>query len=104
MSIADPPQIEFFGDLTIGAIGAVHSALSRALSTEPAIVVAVDADAETDLTFVQLIEAARQEAERKGSSFRLAGPASGSFLETLDRGGFLGDGAGANAAFWQGGY
>ncbi len=104
MTTADPTKLDFFGDLTIGAIGAVHAELSQALSKDTAIIIAVDAAADTDLTFVQLIEAARREAERKGSTFRLAEPASGSLLETLDRGGFLGDGAGTNAAFWQGGH
>lgn len=95
-------DINLTGDLTIGCIGATREALAAALSSEAGIVLAIADDAEVDLTFVQLIEAARREVERNGATLSLARPASGSLLETLERGGFLIDESGSRAAFWQG--
>lgn len=56
--------------------------------------------AETDLTFVQLIEAARRKAAETGCDFKLRHPAQGAVLEVLERGGFLEDTASDRAKFW----
>lgn len=46
-------------------------------------------DAAVDLTFIQLVEAARRTAREAGLAFSLARPAAGQLREILERGGFL---------------
>jgi anti-anti-sigma regulatory factor len=55
-----------------------------------------------DLTFVQLIESARRSAAESGTALRLAAPASGFVLETLQRGGFLSEPPDERTIFWAG--
>lgn len=55
---------------------------------------------EVDLSFVQLLLAARTSARLGGRTVRLASPASGVLLEALQRGGFLSGQSGADCAFW----
>jgi anti-anti-sigma regulatory factor len=55
-----------------------------------------------DLTFVQMIESARRGAAETGTALRLAAPASGFVLETLQRGGFLSDPPDERTLFWAG--
>ncbi len=57
---------------------------------------------DVDLTFVQLIESARRGATESGTTLRLAAPAGGLVLETLQRGGFLSDPPDARTLFWAG--
>lgn len=84
-----PVQVEFSGDLTIRAIAGAQESLVRALGEGSRVVASVAEDAAVDLTFVQLIEAARRAATAAGGEVALAGPATGPLLETLRRGGFL---------------
>jgi anti-anti-sigma regulatory factor len=58
--------------------------------------------ADIDLTFVQLIEAARRGAAEAGTALRLSQPASGYVLETLQRGGFLSNPPDERTLFWAG--
>lgn len=44
---------------------------------------------DSDLTLVQLVEAARESARQRGKAFRLAKPAVNALREMLERGGFL---------------
>ncbi|MBK1662930.1 anti-anti-sigma factor [Rhodospirillum rubrum] len=44
---------------------------------------------EVDLSFIQMLIAARTRARSMGRTLRLAHPASGALLEALERGGFL---------------
>jgi hypothetical protein len=55
---------------------------------------------ETDLTFVQLLEAARRDAAKDGRRLTLDAPAGGAVLEVLQRGGFLDDAGSDRAKFW----
>lgn len=55
---------------------------------------------DTDLTFIQLVEAARRKAGETGRDFTLRQPAGGATLEVLRRGGFLDDEKSARAMFW----
>jgi outer membrane murein-binding lipoprotein Lpp len=58
-----------------------------------------DAD-EVDLSFVQLLLAARASARLAGRTVRLARPAAGTLLDVLHRGGFLAGQTPADCAFW----
>jgi ABC-type transporter Mla MlaB component len=53
---------------------------------------------EADLSFIQLLLAARESARRSGRTVRLAHPVTGALREALQRGGFLE--AAADQAFW----
>lgn len=92
MSAAAPiTTIELAGELTIRGIAEVHSRLSKALAGEACLTAKIDPQASVDLTFVQLMEAARRAAVEVGGELSLADPACGGLLETLQRGGFLAD-------------
>lgn len=90
----------FEGPLTVRTIAAVHGTLLAALAGQQ--MVQVDcAGAETvDLSFIQLLLAARRSATNAGKQFQLAAPAAGALRTTLEQGGFLSsDGA---DPFWSG--
>ena len=91
-------KVELEGELTIRSITELRERLLEALKSGRAVVAKIADDAVADLTFVQLIEAARRSAQAAGQTFALAGPATGPLLETLRRGGFV-DSAGQRA-FW----
>lgn len=52
------------------------------------ITLSLPENAEADLSFLQLIEAARRQAKAAGKTFTLSSPASGSLLKVLERAGF----------------
>lgn len=81
--------VDLPADLTIRAISGAHAQLCDALKSQSSIVVTVPPEASADLTFVQLMEAARRSAADAGGALTLAAPADGGLLETLRRGGFL---------------
>lgn len=56
--------------------------------------------AEVDLSFVQLVLAARSHVEQEGARFGLAQPATPALAALLDRAGFLGDPQPADIDFW----
>lgn len=60
----------------------------------------VSALSEVDLTFVQLIEAARRAAADRGRTIRLRAPAQGALLQVLQRGGFLDPEDQERSDFW----
>ncbi|GAA3088569.1 hypothetical protein GCM10010520_38650 [Rhizobium viscosum] len=53
------------------------------------IALSLPENAEADLSFLQLIEAARRQAKAEGKTFTLSTPASGSLLKLLERAGFM---------------
>jgi len=55
---------------------------------------------DVDITGVQVIEAARRFAQRKGVDLRLAAPVEGRWLDVLELGGFLEAATPADRAFW----
>lgn len=69
---------------------------------EPVVVSFADV-AEVDLTFAQLLEAARRTAAATGRSIRLERPAEGPVLQVLQRGGFLDPEDADRLNFWSGG-
>ncbi|WP_304163841.1 STAS domain-containing protein [Phenylobacterium aquaticum] len=82
-------SVELPTELNIRAITEVHAQLREALKSDAPVVVTVPLDATTDLTFVQLMEAARRSSAERGGALSLSRPADGGLLETLRRGGFL---------------
>lgn len=92
--------VELSGELTIRTITEVRGRVLEALRAHRSVVAQVANDAVADLSFVQLIEAARRSAEAAGQAFALGAPATGTLLETLRRGGFLSEADGARNEFW----
>ena len=100
MSKIDEIALSFSGSVTIGGVVQAWADLSAAFAQAEPIIVDLDAVIETDLTFIQLIEAARRKASETGRSLTLRHPAAGAVLEVLQRGGFLGDDPSDRVAFW----
>lgn len=87
--------------MTIAGIGAAHAELAAALR-EPGrgpVVVDIGGVTEADLTFIQLLEAARRSAAEADRDLTLAQPAGPAVQEILQRGGFL-DADPSRATFW----
>ena len=53
------------------------------------ITLSLPENAEADLSFLQLIEAARRQAKAAGKTFTLSAPVGGSLLKVLERAGFM---------------
>ena len=86
---SQPLAVQLAGDLSIQTIDRAYAKLIEALGTGCDIVASVDAEAQVDLTCVQLLEAARRTAQADGRAFTLDAPAERALLEVLQRGGFL---------------
>ncbi|ENZ83242.1 MULTISPECIES: STAS domain-containing protein [Caulobacter] len=91
-------RVELCGDLSLPSIGEAHDKILAAFDQDLPIVIDLERVEDADLTLVQLVEAARKSADRRGRSLSLSAPASGPTRAVLERGGFLG--APDRAAFW----
>lgn len=100
---AEAYRLVFSGALTIQSADGVYSSLTEALARHAAVVVDCTAATEIDLSFIQLLLAARRSAQGSGKSVVLSAPAGGALLNALSRGGFLGAPHGQampDEAFW----
>ena len=86
--------------LTIKTIVSVQELILDFLNNNPATVLDIDGAAQVDLSFVQLVTAARKQAEAKAGRVLLARPASGDLYDVLKRGGFLDEMTPDAAHFW----
>ena len=86
--------------LTIKTITSVQELISDFLNNNPAAILDIDEVAQVDLSFVQLVTAARKQAEDKAGRVLLARPASGDLYDVLKRGGFLDEMTPDAAHFW----
>ncbi len=86
--------------LTIRHSRDIAEMLRAAFERAGDILVEVPAAADTDLSFIQLLQASRRHADTLGRSFYLSGPAEGSLLSTLARGGFLTNMTPQDSRFW----
>ncbi|MBB4191578.1 hypothetical protein GGE45_001108 [Rhizobium aethiopicum] len=75
--------------LNIRHAAELHTKLIGAFRSKDTILFSIPADAEADLSFIQLIEAARRQAKVAGKTLNLSSPASGSVLKVLERAGFI---------------
>lgn len=93
------------GPATIVACHDIHARLLAALDAEGDLTVDCSDITETDLSFVQMLLAARRSAEARRKRLVLASPAEGALLETLARAGLIGpaqDRGGLDDGFWKG--
>ena len=86
--------------LTIKSILAVQELILDFLNKNSTTVLDIDAAAQVDLSFVQLVTAARKQAEAKSGRILLARPATGDLYDVLKRGGFLDEMTPDAAHFW----
>jgi hypothetical protein len=89
--------LEVPNSVTVRSVADFHQHLSATLAGHDEIVLDMDAVVELDLSFVQLVQAARAE---EGKTVRLARPANEAVTALLRRAGFLTDPADADTHFW----
>jgi len=94
--------VRLSGPLTIQTAEAVHQRLCAALSEGGPVTVDCAAASEIDVTFIQLLLAARRGAAETGRDFALAGPAEGALLKTLRQAGLMTEDGGdcEDSQFW----
>jgi ABC-type transporter Mla MlaB component len=95
-------QLVLDGLCTVRTSEDVHAKLLEMTARYPALEIDCSAAEEVDLSFVQLLLAARLSAGLGGRSVRLTHPAGGLLRAALERGGFLSEAETANRAFWLG--
>ncbi|QRM53177.1 hypothetical protein [Sinorhizobium sp. BG8] len=86
--------------LTIRSILDVKANILSQIDENNAISLEFEDDTQVDLSFVQLLEAARTYSQLRGKTLNLAKPASGSLLDVLRRGGFLDSISPDASKFW----
>jgi hypothetical protein len=86
--------------LGIKNISEIHKDIHLHFAENGNIVLDIPAEAEADLSFVQLVESARLDARAAGKTLRLGAPATGSVLKVLQRGGFIDALSADDAQFW----
>ncbi len=103
MSPASAPssgKVDLSGPLTIRQVAAVHEAIRSAFEAQGPVLLNIAEDAEVDLSFLQLVHAARLQAAADGRTIALERPAGGNLLSTLERAGFLTDADPRDREFW----
>ncbi|WP_044562728.1 STAS domain-containing protein [Azospirillum sp. B4] len=85
----DVGKVVFDGSRTIRNADETHAILMAAGKSHAVVEIECGALDEVDLSFVQLLIAARNGARRDRRVVRLAGPVSGVLRDALQRGGFL---------------
>lgn len=95
-----PETLNLPPSLSIRGIVPVHESLLEALQMHKAVTIDIPAEAQTDLSFIQLIESSRLYARANGKYITLTKPASASVVDTLRRGGFLTNMDEASRLFW----
>ncbi len=95
-----PLPIGFENDLTIRYAAKTKEALADGLLAESTLSLAINPEAAVDLSFLQLVAAARLHARRAGGGLAIAEPAGPKLREVLDRAGFLEDASAEDLNFW----
>jgi len=86
--------------LTIKNILAIQELILDFLDKNQTAILDIEETAQVDLSFVQLVTAARKQAETKAGRVLLARPAAGDLYDVLKRGGFLDEMTPDAAQFW----
>jgi hypothetical protein len=92
--------VKLSGAIDISSIRGSFGKLKEAIGANQSLEIDIADVTDVDLTFIQLIESARLSAAQLGTDIRLSSPAQGLILETLKRGGFLGDPLDERSRFW----
>lgn len=87
-------------NLTVRTITTVQQEVLQFIDRNTSATIAFADDCQIDISFIQLMEAARIYAGTAGKSIALAEPAKGPVLEALRRGGLLDGMTAEDAKFW----
>jgi len=92
-------------NLTVRAITVVQQEMLQFFANTASATIDIDDDCQVDISFIQLMEAARIYAGTAGKHIALSRPASGPTLDVLKRSGFLEGMSAEDLQFWlhQGG-
>jgi len=86
--------------VTTASVSAFAAELASQIEQSDAIALDTTAVTDADVSFLQLVCAARLQAERDGKDLRLAHPANGEVAALLERAGFCTDITSADHLFW----
>ncbi|NJD57297.1 MAG: STAS domain-containing protein [Nitrospirae bacterium] len=89
-----PGTIRMGGQLTIENAAAIREALARALQQADRVVLAMDRDAVADLSFLQVLCAARRTAVRGDKTFDIESSAAHAVQAVMQEAGFISDSGG----------
>lgn len=92
--------VDLSGSLVVRTAKAVHEAVLAGLKQPGTLELNISDVTEADLSFVQIVEAARRSAADAGREIRLSKPADGALRDVLDLGGFLAPADADRLAFW----
>lgn len=92
--------IRMHPNLCVSDIRASYSTIVESMEGSSSIQLAIPTDAIVDLSFLQIVEAARLQAIEQGKSLSLLEPASGELRRALDRSGLLTAATTADRSFW----
>lgn len=90
------------GRLSIAAVSEIHARLQGALEAHSHLILDISEVSEVDLSFVQVVEAARKSAAQKGGGVSLARCPDEALRTVLTNGGFLSGNDAERLAFWVG--
>jgi hypothetical protein len=92
--------ISLSSNLTVRSVSVTHENILKSLDENDIVSLDIIDDSQVDISFIQLVEAARIYASTSGKQFTLSRPASGAMLDTLRRGGFLEGMSAEDTHFW----
>ncbi len=92
--------IRLHPNLSVSDIRTSYSTIVEYIEKFSSIQLDIPTDAIVDLSFLQVIEAARLRANEQGKTLSLLEPASGELRRTLDRSGLMTAAAIADRSFW----
>lgn len=92
--------IRMHPNLCVSDIRTAYSTVVESMEGFSSIQLSIPTDAVVDLSFLQIVEAARLRAIEQGKSLSLLEPASGELRRALDRSGLLTAATTADRSFW----
>jgi len=96
----DTVTIAYSGELCLPRAEELRDSLLAALAQSRCVVIDATQATEIDLSFIQLILAARTSAERRGGSLCLVGPVKGALDSTLRAAGLTGGPFAPDSQIW----
>lgn len=93
-------RLGFDSDLTIRHAAPIKQAIADGLRAQPVLKLTLNPDAAADLSFLQLIAAARAHAKMTGGELSLAEAAGPKLRDVLGRAGFIEGAPAEDLKFW----
>lgn len=93
-------KLGFDSDLTIRHAAPIKQAIADGLLTQQKLALALNPEAAVDLSFVQLVSAARAHAQASGGELSFAEPAGPKLHDVLQRAGFIEGARAEDLKFW----